>query len=68
MIPYFAEDLAFQLKDVPDGAFKWVAVEELLLYRNSLNNRTPGLNSDLAELAVARCIKLVDEALKQHGY
>ena len=68
MIPYYAEDLAFQLKDLSDDSFKWVAVEELLLYRNALRNRTPSLNSDLAELAVARCIKLVDEALKQHGY
>lgn len=68
MIPYYAEDLAWQLKDLPDDSFKWVAVEELLLYRNALKNRTPSLNSDLAELAVARCIKLVDEALKQHGY
>lgn len=68
MIPYFAEDLAWQLKDIPDDSFKWVAVEELLLYRNSLNNRTPNLNSDLADLQVTRCIKLVDAALKQHGY
>lgn len=67
-VPYFAEDLAHQLIDLPDESFKWVPVEELLLYRNSLNNRMQNLNSDLADLAVARCIRLVDEALKHNGY
>lgn len=61
----YADELAWTLKDLPDSSYSIIAKPTLRDFDAILQNRNPTLNSDLAELAIAKCHRLVREALKQ---